>query len=62
MIRAIYLKGCGFFYSFGCSNPIWGSTKNPWCKDRTPGGSSGGEATLVAAGGSLLGMIVCSLS
>ncbi|KAK4023161.1 hypothetical protein OUZ56_008590 [Daphnia magna] len=42
--------------SFGCSNPIWGSTKNPWCKDRTPGGSSGGEATLVAAGGSLLGI------
>jgi Asp-tRNA(Asn)/Glu-tRNA(Gln) amidotransferase A subunit family amidase len=44
-------------YSFGCSNPIWGSTKNPWSEDRTPGGSSGGEAALIAAGGSLLGTI-----
>ncbi|KAK4023136.1 vitamin D3 hydroxylase-associated protein [Daphnia magna] len=42
--------------SFGCSNPIWGLTKNPWDKERTPGGSTGGEACLIAAGGSPLGI------
>ena len=29
---------------------------NPWNLDRTPGGSSGGEAAIVAAGGSALGL------
>merc|ERR1712071_286629 len=42
--------------SFGCGNPIWGMTKNPFCKDRTPGGSSGGEACLGAAGGATFGI------
>nr|CAH0098966.1 unnamed protein product [Daphnia galeata] len=41
--------------SFGCSNPIWGLTMNPWDKERTPGGSTGGEACLIAAGGSPMG-------
>lgn len=51
-------KNVGFSpHSFGCSNPIWGSTKNPWDNERSPGGSSGGEACLVAAGGSLFGRI-----
>lgn len=35
---------------------IWGTTLNPYNKDRTPGGSSGGEGGLVACGGSPLGM------
>ncbi len=30
-------------------NPVYGRTNNPWDPDRTPGGSSGGEAAIVAA-------------
>jgi amidase len=31
-------------------NPIFGRTNNPWSLERTPGGSSGGEAAALAAG------------
>ena len=31
-------------------NRIWGRTRNPWNLKRSPGGSSGGDATLVAMG------------
>lgn len=31
-------------------NPVYGTTRNPWCPDRTPGGSSGGAAAALAAG------------
>jgi len=37
-------------------NPIYGRTSNPWDLRRTPGGSSGGEAALVAAGASPFGI------
>lgn len=37
-------------------NPLYGRTNNPWHPDRTPGGSSGGEAAIIAAGGSPLGL------
>ncbi|MCY3812193.1 MAG: amidase [Gammaproteobacteria bacterium] len=35
------------FQSF---NPIYGTTRNPWNVERTPGGSSGGSAAALAAG------------
>ena len=31
-------------------NPVWGQTRHPTHPDRNPGGSSGGDAALVAAG------------
>ncbi|SFS81215.1 amidase [Saccharopolyspora flava] len=31
-------------------NDIHGTTRNPWCHDRTPGGSSGGSAAALACG------------
>ncbi|RMG64016.1 MAG: amidase [Chloroflexi bacterium] len=38
------------------SNALYGRTNNPWDVARTPGGSSGGEGALIAAGGSPLGL------
>ena len=38
------------------SNPVYGRTNNPWNPGRSPGGSSGGEGAIVAAGGSALGL------
>jgi len=37
-------------------NPVYGRTNNPWDLSRSPGGSSGGEAAVIAAGGSPLGL------
>lgn len=37
-------------------NPVYGRTNNPWNHARTPGGSSGGQAAIIAAGGSPLGL------
>ncbi|MDX6592825.1 MAG: amidase [Gaiellales bacterium] len=31
-------------------NPVYGRTSNPWSPDRSPGGSSGGDAAIVASG------------
>lgn len=42
--------------SYGCSNPIFGETVNPYDARRTSGGSSGGEAALIATGGSIIGI------
>lgn len=37
-------------------NPLFGQAANPWDLGRTPGGSSGGEASAIAAGLSSLGV------
>jgi fatty acid amide hydrolase len=37
-------------------NHVYGRTNNPWNLDRSPGGSSGGEAAIIAARGSALGL------
>ncbi|KAK8103645.1 amidase [Apiospora kogelbergensis] len=37
--------------SFECSNDVWGRTTNPHNSDYSPGGSTGGEAALLALGG-----------
>ncbi len=43
-------------FSFETDNLIYGRTNNPYDLTRTPGGSSGGEAALIAACGSPLGL------
>jgi amidase len=43
-------------FSFETDNLIYGRTNNPYDLARTPGGSSGGEAALIAACGSPLGL------
>lgn len=37
-------------------NPVYGRSNNPYGLDRTPGGSSGGEAAIVGAGGAPFGL------
>jgi fatty acid amide hydrolase len=37
-------------------NPVHGRTNNPWNRERSSGGSSGGEAAIIAACGSPLGL------
>jgi fatty acid amide hydrolase len=38
------------------TNPVYGRTNNPWNLERGPGGSTGGEAALIAKGGSPWGL------
>lgn len=56
----IYLKCSQYFYlvwqSWGCGNPIFGETKNCLNSDLGPGGSSGGEGSLIGSGGSVFGI------
>jgi len=43
-------------FAFESDNLIFGATRNPYDTSRTPGGSSGGEAALLAACGSPVGL------
>jgi len=45
-----------FLLAYESDNMVYGRTNNPYDLTRTPGGSSGGEAATVAAGGSPLGL------
>ncbi|KAA8913352.1 acetamidase [Sphaerosporella brunnea] len=42
--------------SFESTNDVWGRTDNPWVPGFSPGGSTGGEAALLALGGSRIGV------
>ncbi|KJH49220.1 Amidase [Dictyocaulus viviparus] len=42
--------------SYSCGNPVYGTTSSPIDQSRTSGGSTGGEAALIAAGGSVIGI------
>ena len=42
--------------TFETNNNLWGRSLNPWNRERTVGGSSGGEAALIAVRGSPLGI------
>ena len=39
-----------FCVSGVCTSPMWGTTRNPWNLEYSPGGSSGGSAAALAAG------------
>ncbi|RWS04826.1 glutamyl-tRNA amidotransferase subunit A-like protein [Dinothrombium tinctorium] len=45
-----------FLLFWNSENPLYGRTKNPYDLSRIPGGSSGGEAALIASAGSVLGI------
>jgi amidase len=45
-----------FNIAYETDNDRYGSTLNPYDLSRTPGGSSGGEAAIIAAGGSVIGL------
>lgn len=45
-----------FALALETDNLVYGCTFNPYNPSRTPGGSSGGEAAIIAAGGSPLGL------
>ena len=38
-------------------NPLFGLTRNPWHPERTPSGSSGGEASAIASGMAPMGVL-----
>lgn len=49
-------NGPEMLVAYESDNAVYGRTHNPYDLTRTPGGSSGGEAAIIAAGGSPLGL------
>ena len=45
-----------FLMAYETANLLHGRTRNPWDLERTPGGSSGGESAVIAAGMSAAGL------
>ncbi len=45
-----------FGWAWEADNLIYGRTNNPWNLELSPGGSSGGESAIIAAGGSPFGL------
>ena len=45
-----------FLMAYETANLLHGSTRNPWDRERTPGGSSGGESAAIASGMSAAGL------
>ncbi|KAJ7680739.1 amidase [Mycena polygramma] len=43
-------------YAYECNNPIWGRTSNPYNAAYSSGGSSGGEACMLAFDASVIGL------
>ncbi|KAJ7646872.1 amidase signature enzyme [Roridomyces roridus] len=43
-------------FSYECNNPVWGRTTNPYNATYTSGGSSGGEAAILALDGAVIGL------
>lgn len=65
IVDALWAEGCVFVarttlpqaaMALETNSNVYGRTVNPYNRDLTPGGSSGGEAALISMGGSL---IVC---
>ena len=56
MISARFLgTAYSYYFSIESSNPVFGTTTNPYNSERSAGGSSGGTGALVATGGALIG-------
>ncbi|KAJ7646871.1 amidase [Roridomyces roridus] len=43
-------------YAYECNNPLWGATTNPYNAAYTSGGSSGGEACMLALDAAVIGL------
>jgi len=57
VVKRLRAAGCPEFgWAWESDNRIYGRTNNPWDVSLSPGGSSGGESAIIAAGGSPFGL------